>query len=326
MAGVPRHQCGIPSAAPSEWLRFNFPSDLNDKHVFRDRREFVRLRRFTAKEPARFEAILRCRSRFQVPERLSHSLPRGRTAAARGSIDHWDNRHSNSTLRQLPSNPHMIQCIIFDVDGTLVDSVDLHARAWQETLSEFGKQIPFEQMRSQIGKGGDQILPVFLSPKEIEEHGAAISERRTALFKERYLPQVRAFPKVRELFQRILSDGKRIALASSAIGEELQVYKERAQIADLIDMETSKDDAAKSKPYPDIFKAALERLGAPSAAETIVIGDTPYDIEAARKAGLRTIAVRCGGFPEETLRDAIAIFNSPADLMIRYADSPLGQS
>lgn len=131
---------------------------------------------------------------------------------------------------------------------------------------------------------------------------------------------------MRELFQRVLADGKRIALASSAIGAELQAYKERANIADLIDAETSKDDADKSKPHPDIFEAALARLEHPPANETIVLGDTPYDIEAAHKAGLRTIAVRCGGFPEETLRGAIAIFQDPADLLARYGESPLAAS
>ena len=220
---------------------------------------------------------------------------------------------------------HMIKAVIFDVDGTLVDSVDFHARAWQETFREFGKEIPFADVRFQIGKGGDQLLPVFLTNEEIEELGEEISERRTALFRERYLPEVKGFPMVRELFERLLADGKQIALASSAIGEELKTYKERAQIADLIDAETSKDDAEKSKPHPDIFEAALERLGLAAPEHALIVGDTPYDIEAASRAGLRTVAVRCGGFPEETLQQAIAIFNDPADLLARYETSPLAR-
>ena len=121
----------------------------------------------------------------------------------------------------------------------------------------------------------------------------------------------------------MLADRKRIAIASSAIGEELETYKKVAEIHDLIDAETSADDAEQSKPYPHIFLAALERLNDPSKEETLVIGDTPYDIQAAAKAGLRTVAVRCGGFPEDTLRDAIAIYDDPADLLARYMDSPL---
>jgi phosphoglycolate phosphatase-like HAD superfamily hydrolase len=126
---------------------------------------------------------------------------------------------------------------------------------------------------------------------------------------------------VRDLFQRILADGKKIA--SSAIGKELETYKKAANIADLLDAETSADDARQSKSHPDIFVAALERLDDPPKEETLVIGDTPYDIEAAGKAGLKAVAFRCGGFPEKTLRGAIAIYDDPSDLLARYSDSPL---
>ena len=217
----------------------------------------------------------------------------------------------------------MIRAVIFDVDGTLVDSVDLHARAWQETFREFGKDIPFQEIRMQIGKGADQLMPVFLSKAELEDYGKRISNRRGKIFQEKYLREVKGFPRVRELFQRVLADGKKIALASSAIGKELETYKKVANIADLLDAETSADDAEQSKPHPDIFVAALERLDDPPEEEALVIGDTPYDIEAAGKAGLKTIAFRCGGFPEETLQRAIAIYDEPADLLARYANSPL---
>jgi len=217
----------------------------------------------------------------------------------------------------------MIQTVIFDVDGTLIDSVDLHAHAWQDVLREFGKEIPFEDVRFQIGKGGDQLMPVFLSKEEIDDRGEEITERRAAIFKEKYLARVTAFPKARELFERILADGKRIALASSAKGDELETYKKIAGIADLIETQTSSDDAAKSKPFPDIFAAALEKLGNPPVEEALVVGDTPYDVEAAGKIRLATIGLLCGGFPEETLHGAVAIFRDPADLLLRYEDSPL---
>jgi HAD superfamily hydrolase (TIGR01549 family) len=196
----------------------------------------------------------------------------------------------------------LIKAVIFDVDGTLVDSVDLHARAWQEAFAHFGKQIPYERVRYQIGKGGDQLMPVFLSKEELEEFGDELEKYRGELFKREYMSRVRAFPEVRELFERINSDGKQIALASSAKGEELATYKKIANIEDLVEEETSKDDAEKSKPHPDIFEAALARLGDPKKSETIVVGDTPYDAEAAGKAGLRTIGFLCGGFPREDLR------------------------
>ncbi|HEV7868900.1 MAG TPA: HAD family hydrolase [Chthoniobacteraceae bacterium] len=217
----------------------------------------------------------------------------------------------------------MIRAAIFDVDGTLVNTVDFHAEAWQRAFQHFGKEVAFADVRAQIGKGGDQLMPVFLSKEEIEERGEEISKWRTELFAKEYMPRVQGFPKVRELFQELLANGLRIALASSAIGKELQTYKDRAEIADLIDTETSKDDAEKSKPHPDIFEAALDRLGNLPPEQAIVIGDTPYDIEAAAKAGLQTIAVRCGGFPEETLQGAVAIYDDPADLLARLAGSPL---
>ena len=138
-------------------------------------------------------------------------------------------------------------------------------------------------------------------------------------------PRVRAFPKVRELFQRVRADGKRIALASSAKGDELEAYKEIAHIEDLVEEETSKDDAERSKPHPDIFEAALEKLGDLKPGEAVVVGDTPYDAEAAGKLGLKTVGVLCGGFPEAELRAAgcVAIYRDPADLLARYAESPL---
>lgn len=219
----------------------------------------------------------------------------------------------------------VVKAVIFDIDGTLIDSVDLHARAWQEALSHFGKQFAFEDVRSQIGKGGDQLLPVFLSEREIEEFGDELTEYRGELFKREYLSRVVAFPRVRELFERVLRDGKRIALASSAKKEELKEYKRIADIEDLVEEETSADDAEKSKPHPDIFEAALSQLGDVEARDAIVVGDTPYDAEAARKAGLRTVGVLAGGFPEEDLRAAgcVRIYKDAADLLANYDASPL---
>jgi phosphoglycolate phosphatase-like HAD superfamily hydrolase len=219
----------------------------------------------------------------------------------------------------------VIKAVIFDIDGTLVDSVDLHARAWQEAFEHFGKRFPFEKVRYQIGKGGDQLLPVFLSEAEIEEFGDELTEYRGDLFKREYLPRVVAFPSVRALFERILRDGKRIALASSAKKDELSEYKRIANIEDLVEDETSADDAEKSKPHPDIFEAALSQLGDVRASEAVVVGDTPYDAEAAGKAGLRTVGVLSGGFPEEDLRAAgcVRVYKDPAELLANYDSSPL---
>ncbi|HEY0320748.1 MAG TPA: HAD family hydrolase [Pyrinomonadaceae bacterium] len=222
----------------------------------------------------------------------------------------------------------VIEAVIFDIDGTLVDSVDLHAQAWKEAFKHFGKDIPYQQVRHQIGKGGDQLLPVFFSREELERFGEEMEEYRSKLFKRDFLPRVRAFPKVRELFERIKEDGHKIALASSAKGDELAVYKKIANIEDLVEEETSADDAEKSKPHPDIFEAALAKLGDVDSERVAVVGDTPYDAEAAGRAGIRNrIGVLCGGFPEKELRATgmVEIYLDPADLLERYEDSLIGR-
>lgn len=219
----------------------------------------------------------------------------------------------------------MTRAVIFDVDGTLIDTVDLHAECWVEALEHYDACIPFSDMRVQIGKGGDQILHGLIPPAMVEDRGEEIHAFRTDLFKRGYLHRARAFPGVRALFQRIKDAGQKAVLASSGKADEVDRYTEIAGIADLIDGATSSDGAERSKPFPDIFSAALAKLAPLGAEEAVVVGDTPYDAEAARKAGLRSVGVLCGGFPEEALRSAgcIAVFGGPADLLDRYEDSPL---
>lgn len=219
----------------------------------------------------------------------------------------------------------MPRAVIFDVDGTLIDSVPQHARAWQDAFRDFGHDISFEDLRRQIGKGGDLLIPVFLSEAEIAEKGEALEKHRSRILKERYLPTIRGLPQVRALVERLLADGRQLALASSAKGDELQTYKKIAGIEDLIGTETSSDDAEESKPNPDIFEAALDRLDGIAADDAIVIGDTPYDAEAASKAGIRTIGLLSGGWTAEDLTGAgcIATYRDPAELLAEYETSPL---
>jgi HAD superfamily hydrolase (TIGR01509 family) len=212
---------------------------------------------------------------------------------------------------------------IFDIDGTLIDSVDLHARAWQEAFRHFGHEFSFEQVRSQIGKGGDQLLPHLLGEDEFKARGEEISKWRGDLFRRDHLPQVRAFPNVRPLFERLLADGWKLALASSAKKRELEVYKKIAQVDDLLEAETSADDADKSKPHPDIFHAAMDRLGHPSPKECVVVGDSPYDAQAAGKAGIRSIGFLCGGFPRKDLEAAgfETLYQDATDVLDHYDES-----
>ncbi|MBJ6127967.1 HAD family hydrolase [Microvirga splendida] len=219
----------------------------------------------------------------------------------------------------------MIKAAIFDIDGTLIDTVDLHAEAWVKALRHFGYEIAFSDLRSQIGKGGDQILHGLLPPDVIEQRGDEITDYRSDLFKREYLHRARAFPAVRELFERTRATGQKAVLASSGNADEVERYKDIAGIADLIDSATSSDDAERSKPFPDIFEAALAKLAPLTSDEAVVIGDTPYDAEAARKAQMKSIGVLSGGFTEQALRDAgcIAVYRDVEDLLRHYDSSPL---
>ncbi len=221
----------------------------------------------------------------------------------------------------------MVKAVIFDVDGTLVDSVDLHARAWKEAFRHFGYDFRFREVCHEIGKGSDKLIPHFLQPKEVRHIGKEVEHYRAELWKRKYLSRVKPFPKVRELFERIRKDGKRIVLASSAKGDELETYKKIAKIEDLVEKETSSDDVKKSKPDPDIIHAALRKLGDADPAEVMMVGDTPYDAEAAKKAGVSTIGLLCGGFSKTELRTAgcVAIYDGPADLLEHYEESPLAR-
>lgn len=222
----------------------------------------------------------------------------------------------------------MPKAVIFDIDGTLIDTVRLHAEAWAETFRHYGIEVPVDDIRAQIGKGGDQLMPVFVSEEMVKQHGEEMEAFRAKLFKEKYFPKANGFPGVRELFERIRSEGSKIVLASSCKGEELDRHTELAGIPDLIDAATTSDDAERSKPFPDIFQAAMDRLGGIDPADAVVVGDSPYDAEAAGKAGLKTVGVLAGGFSEEELRaaGAIAIYKDPADILRNFASSPLSSS
>jgi HAD superfamily hydrolase (TIGR01509 family) len=215
----------------------------------------------------------------------------------------------------------MLKAVIFDVDGTLVDTVDLHAHAWQDAFAKWGKDVPYIEVRKQIGKGGDQILPMFFTREEIDGFGKELSEWRGEHFKRKYLSQAKAFPHTRELFEVLRERSVKIALASSAKKDELEGYKKLARISDLTDAETNADDVEKTKPHPDVFEIAAKKLDV-KPDEAIAVGDSPFDAEAAGKIGIRTIGVLCGGFPEEVLRAAGAteIYRDPEDLLTHLSD------
>src|SRR6201985_3015144 len=184
----------------------------------------------------------------------------------------------------------MTKAAIFDLDGTLLDSVDLHALAWHEAMLKFGHDVSFEDARSQIGKGGDKLIPVFLTADEQRDHGKELEEWRGKRFGAEYLPLGRPFSAVPDLLRRVRDAGLKVAIASSAKEDELVEYLEIARIPDLVDLTTSSDDVEQSKPAPDIFEVVLKKLGI-QGANAVAIGDTPYDASAAGEGGIRATEV-----------------------------------
>src|SRR5215213_7034884 len=212
--------------------------------------------------------------------------------------------------------------ILLDMDGTLIDSNDAHARAWYRAFADNGEPVAYDEIRQRIGMGGDNLIPAILGIEKESELGSRISEHRGEIYRDEYLPNIRPFPGVPPPLERMREAGLRLAIATSSPTEELEPAIDLANIRDLLEKRTSADDADSSKPDPDILHAALDRLGLPPE-ETVMLGDTPYDIAAAGRAGLDVIAFRSGGFSDEDLTGALAIFDGPWDLLERWEESPL---
>jgi HAD superfamily hydrolase (TIGR01509 family) len=193
-----------------------------------------------------------------------------------------------------------MKAVLLDVDGTLVDSNDLHVEAWREAFRRHGKEISREDLHAQMGKGGDQIVARFLDEDEARRFGKDVDALHVELFVRHYQPRERALPGVRPFVERLKAAGLRVVLASSAKDAELKGHLEVLGIDDLLDDRTTADDAEHSKPCPDIFQAALGDL---DPKDAVVIGDTPWDAQAARKAGIPMIGVLTGGFSEQCLRE-----------------------
>ena len=214
-----------------------------------------------------------------------------------------------------------LRAFIFDIDGTLVDSNELHVQSWDRAVRHFGKTFPTEALRDQIGKGSDQYIPQFLTAEEIKSFGKQLDDYRSEIFRKEYLPKVLPFPKVRELFERIKDDRKRIVLASSGKQKDTEYYVDLLKIDRLIEGYVSGDEAERSKPAPDIFTACMDKFKL-VRNESIVIGDTRFDVEATTRAGLRSIGVACGGTDANILRaaGATAVYKDPADILAHYSD------
>ncbi len=215
-----------------------------------------------------------------------------------------------------------LKAVLFDVDGTLVDSNDAHAHAWVSALAEHGVTVDFAAVRRCIGMGGDKLLPELTGIQHESELGAAIATRRSRIFADQFLPTLQPFPDAGRLVAAVKDQGFIVVAASSAKRDELKPLLQVAHADQLMDETTSSDDAEHSKPDPDIIEAALGRAEA-APDEAVMIGDTPYDVEASLRAGVAIIGFRCGGWTDADLKGAIAIYDGPWDLLERLAESPL---
>jgi HAD superfamily hydrolase (TIGR01509 family) len=218
----------------------------------------------------------------------------------------------------------MVEAVLSDIDGTLVESNWLHAAAWRDAFAVIDIPLDIETLRRQIGKGGDQLIPVFVPWWKRPMVEEPLKAYRSFLFHQDYFSKVQPFPKVRDLFVRLKQSGIRTALASSSAKKDLDTYQKIANISDLVDETTSADDTKHSKPHPDIFSATLKKLDA-KPGNVLALGDTPYDAESAGKAGIRTIGVTTGGWSRQELLDAgcIEVYKDVAELLERFDQSAL---
>jgi len=215
-----------------------------------------------------------------------------------------------------------VRAVILDIDGTLLYSNDAHARAFVDSAGEMGIEADYEEIRRRIGMGGDKLIPEVFGFEQESPEGERLDGRKGEIFRERYLPTLEPTPGARDLLERLREEGISLVVATSAQKADLKGLLKQAGVHDLIEESTSSDDAEESKPDPDIVRAALEQAGVP-AAEAVMIGDTPYDVEASLRAGVRIIGVRCGGWGDADLEGAVAVYEHPADLLARLESSVL---
>jgi HAD superfamily hydrolase (TIGR01509 family) len=214
---------------------------------------------------------------------------------------------------------------LLDVDGTIIDSNDAHARAWVAAFDEAGYHVDFDVVRPMIGMGGDKLLPAAIGIEHDTEIGKRLGGRRWEIFRERELGSLRPFPCARELLERLRDDGYTLVVATSAQDEEMEELVRAAGVADLLDAATTSSDASRSKPDPDIVRAALGRAKA-EPDEAVMLGDTPYDIEAAGRAGVPIVALRSGGWRPQELEGAAAVYADPCELVREYDRSLFARS
>jgi HAD superfamily hydrolase (TIGR01509 family) len=218
----------------------------------------------------------------------------------------------------------LLQGVIFDIDGTLVDSNDAHAQSWVDAFAKAGYEVPFDVVRPLIGMGADKLLPKTIEVRHDSEEGKRLLARRSEIFQEKYLPRLKPLPGSRALVLRVRAEGLKAIVATSAKDAELKGLLQAATVDDLMEERATASDAKRSKPDPDIVLAAVGESGI-DKENLVMIGDTPYDVAAAARAGVKCVAFRSGGWADDSLKGALAIYDGPADLLAHYDTSPVGR-
>ncbi|HSI81232.1 MAG TPA: HAD family hydrolase [Solirubrobacterales bacterium] len=210
---------------------------------------------------------------------------------------------------------------ILDIDGTLVDTNYHHALAWYRAFREHGVSPPAWRIHRHVGMGGDQLVGAVAGREVEESQGDSIREAEGRLYAE-MIDEVRPLEGARELIAELKERGHTVVLASSAKADEVDHYLDLLDARDLADAWTTSADVAATKPAPDLVGAALDKAGDLSG---VMVGDTTWDIQAAARAELKTVAVLTGGFGEGELRDAgaVDVFESVAALLERIDSTPL---
>lgn len=232
---------------------------------------------------------------------------------------------SGNTIRTAPAERLRVEAVLLDVDGTLVDSNDAHANAWMDVLGEHRLEARFDEVRRLIGMGGELLLERVGSIAPDDSRSKAIRDRRDDIFRERYLREVQAQPGARRLVEKLRERGFRVVVASSTAEGNVRPLLERADVDDLITELTTGDDVDRAKPEPDVVRAALEKAQV-NPDHAVLIGDTPYDVVAGRRAGVAVIAFRCGGWNDDALDGAVEVFDDPDDLLQNWMQTPFRKS
>jgi HAD superfamily hydrolase (TIGR01509 family) len=214
---------------------------------------------------------------------------------------------------------------ILDIDGTLVDTNYHHAIAWFRAFRQHGIVLPVWRIHRHVGMGGDQMVAALTDESTESELGDDIRAAEKVLYLE-LIGEVQTMEGSRELIERLKQVGHTVVLASSAKQDEVDHYLDLLDARELADAWTTSADVEATKPEPDLVRSALQKAGGP-ADHALMIGDTPWDIRAAERAGLRTLAVRTGGFGVDELREAgaLEVFESVSELCSRLDETPLGR-